>query len=212
MDLLIVRHAESEHNIGATEDLNSELTSDGHIQAMITGDWLNRNFENLAEFQPFTSPYLRALQTAHYLYEASNLEPFSVEEHIREFHIEKNEKQLEHGGMFVPTEPVLFEHFKWPNAMEMGFFFPNETLGKFFERLQGFLSGLDQNGKYLFVSHAVTCRAIHALAIGGDLDELHNRYYDKSTPNEGPNIKNCSLTLVRNGETKWFSKIVYDLT
>lgn len=213
MDWLIIRHAESEYNVELTDDLNSELTPNGHMQAMLTADWLNKHFEEIEEFKTLTSPYFRTLQTSHYIHEATKARPFAIEENLREFHIDKNEKQLENGGMFITSEALLFNNFEWPDVMDMGFYFPNETLDEFFERIQEFIAGLDPDGKYLAVSHGATCRTLYTILTGGDLEKVRERYYESLPRNEAhieESIRNCSMTLIRNGEEKWFSKIVYD--
>lgn len=220
MDWLIVRHAESLHNVNGSDCLNSELTSTGHMQAMITADWLDKNFKEISEFKPLVSPYFRTLQTAHYIQEATDIKPFGIDKNLREFHIDKNEIQLSGGGMFVAAESLLFDHFEWPNLMEMGFFFKNETFDEFFERLQLWISKLDPNGKYLVVSHGTPCRTLHTLLTCGDLEQVRQRYFKVMSQEEidqkmkegkiATSIKNCSLTLIRDGQEEWFSKIVYD--
>lgn len=208
MELLIIRHAESQYNVGHTTRLNSQLTTNGYIQAMLTAEWLNVNFDGLEEFKPLTSPYFRTLQTAYCLYEATDLEPFHIEPHLREYHIKKDHDELKKGGICIPTEMFVFDQFHWPNMMLMGYYFKNETLDEFFARMKEFFDSLDKNGKYLFVSHGATCRTLHTLSIGEDLSDLKERYL-RCDPSDKNSIKNASITWVKEGHTEWFSKVVY---
>ena len=211
MDLLIIRHAESEYNVGASQDLNSQLTSDGHSQGMITADWIDRNVKDISEFIPMTSPYRRTIQTSLYFDEVvEDLQQFQVEYNLREFHVNKDHPQLKDGGMFVRFDYNIALDFEWPEPLAMGKIFPNEDIEAFFVRVQSFLDSLDQNGKYLFISHGATCRTIHALATGGDLDELRDRYSKPITDEKNLSIQNCSVTSVRNGKEEWFSKVAYE--
>ena len=62
MELIIVRHGESEYNTDISESLDSSLTTEGILQVKKTAEYLKKI--DLSEFEGITSPYLRTLQTA----------------------------------------------------------------------------------------------------------------------------------------------------
>ena len=90
-----------------------------------------------------------------------------------------------------------------------------------------FLQTLDQNGKYVIVSHGAPTRVIYEISTHSDLDYLKKRYSECHDPLGWPScnkknptnnqyalskvesIKNSSLTWITNNESKWFSKVVY---
>src|SRR5207248_10627762 len=94
--LVIVRHGESERNVGKDEavkagqleyggglrDMDVALTSQGRRQAEATGAYLSRHFQF---DRVFVSPYLRTLRTAELLVKPFKKPPrITIEERIRE--------------------------------------------------------------------------------------------------------------------------------
>jgi len=69
--LILVRHAESEHNVKYPKDVDKEevqdprITETGHAQARIIAQLLDERFGNKVT-KVFVSPMLRTLQTARY--------------------------------------------------------------------------------------------------------------------------------------------------
>ena len=81
-ELLLIRHGESEGNIGRSSDPDCSLSELGLEQAQKLAHRLSRY--DLGDFVALTSPYRRAVQTAEILSPAIGL-PFVVEDSIREW-------------------------------------------------------------------------------------------------------------------------------
>lgn len=209
MELLLIRHAQSEHNTKASHSLDSDLTKFGLRQANDLADFLKTC--DLDGFIGITSPYLRCLKTAEVIHCKTGLS-FEVHGGVREYHINKTLPPLpEDGGMTLPNRIAEFPNFSWKSESKI--FYANEILPEFVMRLGMFLERLQQLGspckKYLIVTHGAPVRVIHDVATGGDLEYLKDRYKDqelKCEPIENRGgIKNCSITHIVNGECKVFS-------
>ena len=81
-ELLLIRHAESEANVGRSIDPNCPLTDAGHEQARALGRRLARL--DLRGFVGVRSPYRRAAQTAAAIAGATGLR-FDVDPAVREW-------------------------------------------------------------------------------------------------------------------------------
>lgn len=217
MEVLIIRHAQSLHNVNLCDNLDSELSKIGVEQVSATAKWLKENHD-LTDYQGLVSPYFRTLQTACVISKETGLE-FTVHGGVREYHIEKTCELNEAGGIVLPKRADQFQDCKihWPDMhWRTGkVMFRNEDVEEFIERIQLFINTLERHGKYVIVGHGASCRTLHALLTGGDLSEVRRRYTDNSfdfaaVDGHPTSVRNCSLTLVRNGESVWFSKVVYD--
>jgi broad specificity phosphatase PhoE len=213
MEALIIRHAQSKNNARVCESLDSELTDKGIAQATQTADWLAKNYD-FSDSIALTSPFHRTLQTSLPIAEKNGLN-FMVHGGLREYHCKKTPELLQNGGLAIPKRE--FTTITWPEThWKSGkVFFKNEELPDFFDRMRLFISTLEPDGKYVFVGHGASCRTLATLLIDGDLEPLKTRYTDASfefdaVHNQSTAIRNSSLTLVRNGELVWFSKVVYD--
>jgi broad specificity phosphatase PhoE len=82
IDLILIRHGESEFNVGLTADLNSKLTANGVVQAERAGDTLKERAVD--GFEGIVSPYQRTRETAQIITAVAGL-PFSVDEAVREW-------------------------------------------------------------------------------------------------------------------------------
>jgi len=82
LELLVIRHGESEANIGRSTDVDCPLSENGLEQARLVARRVSRC--DLRGFVGLTSPYRRALQTAAEVTKAAGLE-FAVDESIREW-------------------------------------------------------------------------------------------------------------------------------
>jgi len=212
MEIIVIRHGQSLYNVDLTQNLDSCLTDEGVDQAKKTGFWLKENFD-LSGYIGFTSPYLRALQTSREISSETGLK-FSINHEAREYHIEKSALESQGGGMSISNRLSEFYDFNWDNSSfsEKFEFYEIETLDAFIHRIHEFLQTLDQNGKYVIVSHGAPIRVIYEISINSDLTYLKKRYSECSDPEEWSkveSIKNSSLTWITNNERKWFSKVVY---
>lgn len=211
MEILIVRHAQSLHNVDATDELNSELTADGFVQILTLADWLLHEFD-LTGYKGLTSPYIRTLQTSLCINQVCGLD-FTIEPAVREYHSDKSHPQISNGAMFVSSEQIEFPEFTWPEETNLscGQSFPNETLEEFTERIKAFYGGLE-DGKYLIVSHGAPCRVLRDVALGNSLQYLIDRYHIKSKKekkDKPQSIPNASASWIVDGESKFMSKVVY---
>jgi broad specificity phosphatase PhoE len=97
-ELLLVRHGQSEANVGTSTDPDCALTDRGREQARGVARRLAAL--DLAGFVALTSPYRRAVQTAEEVALETGI-PFAVDEALREWgptaHV---------GGRAYPEEPV----------------------------------------------------------------------------------------------------------
>ena len=81
-ELLLIRHGQSEANVGISKDPDCKLTADGIDQARQLGSRLARF--DLAGFEMITSPYTRAMHTASEIAQATGFS-FAIEELVREW-------------------------------------------------------------------------------------------------------------------------------
>ncbi len=81
-ELLLIRHGESEANVGLSKDPNCNLTPNGVLQAGELGRKLAKY--DLREFSGLVSPYARARQTAAEITAETQI-AFTVEPLIREW-------------------------------------------------------------------------------------------------------------------------------
>ena len=211
MEILVVRHAQSLHNINATDELNSELTSDGFVQILTLADWLLNEFD-LTNYSGLTSPYIRTLQTSLCLNQVCGLD-FSIEPAVREYHSDKTHPQISDGSMFISSEQVKYPEFTWPEEdnLSTGRSYPNEELEELVDRVKSFHDSLlEDDGKYVVVSHGAPCRVLCDVALGNDLNYLFDRYDIKHVKEKKSNsIPNASASWIVDGEAQFMSKVVY---
>jgi broad specificity phosphatase PhoE len=97
-ELLMVRHGESEANVGLSTDPDCPLTPRGLDQARVLAGKLARH--DLRGFVALTSPYRRAVQTAEVLASATGMR-FEIDVDLREWGA-----TAVVGGETYPQEPV----------------------------------------------------------------------------------------------------------
>jgi broad specificity phosphatase PhoE len=190
MEVIFIRHSESFYNIGKTDNLDSEITYNGKKQALFLGRHIKNNFD-LTKFKGFVSPYFRTLQTAEILSRYAGLN-FSVNSNIREFNIYVKDLP------FLTDRSLQYPIFNWE---DVNLSLPQEHLEDFFIRMEDFLLSLEDNGKYIIVSHGAPCRVMIELLTGGDLELVRHRYLNKTVYSKTTDgIKNCDLIWVKNEE------------
>ena len=216
MELLIIRHGQSEHNISYEGTLDSSLTKKGNEQVHNTACWLRDNFD-LSGYKGVSSPYLRTLQTSYILRSQTDIN-FEVNELVREYHIKKDEPELlENQGMPIKFRENLFNDFDWsrwdgkdgkngvPEDLKI---YSNETMDDFLGRVEFYTKGLNEDSRYLIVGHGASCRALHDISTNKDLKDIKDRYR-KPVKEYKDSIENSSLIWIKDGECKWFSKVVW---
>ena len=195
MEVLIIRHAQSYHNIGLTKNLDSKLTDEGHDQINFVSDWLKNNFD-FNGYKGIVSPFFRTLTTAQKIHDVTGLD-FKVSVGPREYLIDSNQHGMTGEFLPVANHNQNFTDFDWGNFKKITHFFCNsESTFLLKERVNSFIDNLE-DGKYCIVSHSSVCTAMH--------NHLNpNKNFDLS---EG--VENASLTYLKNGNTIWYSKVVY---
>ena len=105
MEVLIVRHGQSEYNAKMTDNMDSRVTYRGYSQADQVGRWLRDNFE-LRGYKGLTSPYQRCLQTSLLIHRYTGLD-FEVIDDIREW----DHRQVKVVG--IPDRQQEYPMFTW---------------------------------------------------------------------------------------------------
>src|SRR5690606_14913676 len=128
----LVRHGESH---GSHAD--AYLTDIGILQARRAAEFLEQF--DLAEFEAFTSPFRRCLQTAEIISQVTGLK----------FYVEPNIREKMHEEEFVPSHSLEYPAFKWP--ADQGWKCSSEDPAAFLGRIDRVLCGLP--AKTVIVSH-----------------------------------------------------------
>ena len=192
MELLFIRHAESQFNAKETHDLDSALTKLGRKQAIDAAAFLKRKFDNIDEWEGYVSPFLRTLQTAKTINEHTNVK-FKVDWGISEY-----------GGdyscttnIFVPARKEKFPDFFKETTIE-GWKMHSETEQELLNKTTKFLEKIQQvDGKYIIISHAMTIYTMINIIKGIML-----------VPKWDKRILNTSITWIVNNEIKYFARYV----
>ncbi|GKY87873.1 histidine phosphatase family protein [Sinisalibacter aestuarii] len=164
-ELYLLRHGQSEWNAARRHQgqLESRLTELGRSQAAAMGAVLAREIAEPARFTAFTSPLLRASETA-----AIALAPLGLtataDDRLKEVHF---------GAWQGLTDAEIFARYPWAEAPReadpfmWNFMAPGgETLPLLSARLGAFLDGLA--GPAVIVAHGVALRVLRGLCLGLD--------------------------------------------
>jgi broad specificity phosphatase PhoE len=199
IELIIIRHGQSEHNAKITDDLNSKLTEKGIQQAITTGKYLKENIPNINEYFGITSPYLRCLQTSDYINrEIGNR--FTVETGPRE-------AMMDYDECLIEKKEIDFPHFFWRNWGKNHLLFKKETESELVLRIENFLKQRFSHSKLIIVTHASPVSVIHDLTCRVSHDQcIENVVKWESLRNY---VANCSISHVKNGESVCYGKVVY---
>jgi broad specificity phosphatase PhoE len=186
MEILIIRHAESQHNVNKSKGLNSQITGCGLRQATELALFLKEAFPNLNEWTGIVSPYLRTLQTAS-LVSFFNDVKFKVDPLISEY---RNGPSGYTDGKGI-TIPNLHESEPEEFKLEV------ETAQDLLNRMLEFKSSLKEDGKYIVVSHGTPVETLYNILNG------NHRVLPWSRQ-----ILNTSVTWFKDGRCEWFAKHV----
>ncbi|UYO54587.1 histidine phosphatase family protein [Rhodopseudomonas palustris] len=219
--LFLVRHGESEANLDKTvnarlPDTQISLSPHGFEQAYAAGQALASHLSPDRRIRIFTSPYLRARQTAQKLEEALTDHGFTYDK--REA-IEIREISF---GLFdgIPDEdlhvtfPLEYAHYEKHKAFEGEFFAPmplGESRCQVADRVKGIFGTILRDSSptrpapvrdFVIVSHGVTIRCFR-------MQWLH---YPWEWYEHEPNPRNCSIQLIEGesgyGESQIFAGFV----
>jgi broad specificity phosphatase PhoE len=183
-ELIIIRHARSMHNCGQTDCLDSPITKWGDIQSKVVGQFLSSNLD-LSDFEFYTSPFLRCLQTA-YNFPCGT---FRVSCNLREY--------INHDGVdgeVVNIKPRIEEfsmgNFDWGNFREERTY-QKETNEQLVDRLYEFYYNLPE--KSLVITHGLPALVLSHIATNTN----------HVIPVWDYSLDNCSITRIVNGRYIW---------
>ena len=182
-ELIIIRHARSQHNAGVSENLDSEITRFGGFQAEALAEFMSKMQLCYFEFQ--TSPFLRCLQTATPIAKRLNVK-FKVNIAWHEY--------LNHskGPVTIPNRSETFkEHFNWSNLCFDNYTFDDEFNEDFIERIHSGYLKLPE--KSVVVTHGLPAFMLLKIATGNL----------QSVPIWDYSLDNCSITKIVAGRVIW---------
>lgn len=193
MDLIIVRHGQSEYNVRRTRDMDSHLSVEGYRQVEETASWLARHMKLDGRFG-IVSPFRRTCQTARVIAKETGLK-FRVYPLVHEFMVTYENFQIQ-------NHRESFPEFDW-SGMDSTVSFPmeRESMDAYRNRMAKVLNWLmeDHGGKpLLVVSHGLPCDTLARLAIGAD-----------ERPETFTVLQNCSVTWITGKHTLFFGRTFY---
>lgn len=157
MEIILIRHAESEYNTKESRHLDSPITKNGRRQAIELSAFLKRKFDDISDWRGYVSPLLRTLQTAKIIHEHTEMR-FDVEYRL----VEYNNGSSGYPYNFILDIPVRRDWFadffrKVPPDQK---FWRQEAEEEqiLINRLTGYLNFLKSehpNDKIILVSHAM---------------------------------------------------------
>lgn len=187
-EIMIVRHAETDYNVGTTEYLDSGLTEKGSKQATGVAEYLKTSGD-AAGFVGLVSPYLRTLQTAWRIHAMTGVQ-FKVFPLVAEYAAEWSRVPYD---ITVPVHQPWYTMFDWSLYQEAQRF-TKESFNKFLDRMRKVLEH-DLPDKTLIVSHgAVVYTLIDLLTGGGVLSDGYGQ------------VTNASVSLIRGKEPAYLFK------
>lgn len=175
--IFIFRHAESKHNIGESDDLDSELSERGQRQAERLLKYLDENYR-LDEYMGFVSPFQRCLETARYI---------PCKEMIVEPAIHELSSVFPEEGIIVPGRSRSYVDYTWPPNNQ--WHFHREQPHEFLGRLRKFIQKLPEQS--VVVSHGLPCILLTRMLLGINVNEV---------PEWNNDVANASLTHIENGK------------
>lgn len=190
-EIIVIRHARSNHNIRKTDDLDGEISDFGVRQAINVGDYLSSEFD-LKDYSFFTSPFLRCVQTADIISKKTNHTPI-VDEKIKESLNHYNAKVL------IKNHKEKFPNFVWDSINEKGIECGPEFNEHFLNRMFNFYHDLPQ--KSIVVTHGLPAILLINIASNPMI---------KNIPVWDYSIDNCSISVVKKGRIVWHGRNLYN--
>lgn len=199
MDLYLVRHGQSEFNIGLTDYLDSDLTPKGREQADLTALRLARICPN----RIFVSPLNRTIQTARPLCAATGIPAEMVPGACEYFSNEsyrtfpgRNPSDIYTQYSFLNIGSIFpFPTCWWPQEIETD----KEIIARVIVVRDALISHFAAtDNRIVLISHADTV---------GRLTEVFLRH--TPVPNDPPWSDNCAITLLRCAGTDEAAELVY---
>lgn len=192
-DLIIVRHARSRHNVGESESLDDSITNFGQIQATNVGRYLHEVMEIGNNFNFYTSPFLRCLETSRNIQEELEDVEFKVMWQLREYLNHAKPREL-----FIPNRSEEFSEFSWGLFPKEGELYHEEFNEIFLHRMEDCHARLSE--KSVVVTHGLPAFAL--LYVATTANPRHVPIWDYS-------IDNASITWIKRGRVIWHGKNLY---
>lgn len=195
-DLIIIRHARSLANIGASTELDSKLSDYGHKQAQTVGNFLATELD-LSGHSWYTSPFMRCLQTSHAIWQqhkqvCETFITFRVMPQLREY--------LNHSGavgVHIPRAKDPQGMLDWSYFPEKGEEYHSEFNEHFLHRMHEAYELLA--GKSVVVTHGLPALLLARIATENTRD----------VPMWDYSLDNASVTWIKKGRTIWHGKNMY---
>lgn len=193
-ELLIVRHARSQHNCGQTDCLDSPLTEFGELQAETVGRYLSssKSHQNLPlqEFEYFVSPFLRCLQTMKAIYNEANIKPkVTVLPILGEY--------LAFDTVSVPRRQEEFPEYDWSEFPFDSFLQEADYIDSFARRMHRVYESMGPRS--VVVTHGMVVMTLAHIAMGNN----------DTIPLWDHSINNCSLTWIQSGRKRWWGRVLH---
>lgn len=195
MQLLLIRHAQSQHNARETSDLDSGLTKWGKEQSTEVALFLKRAFDDIADWKGFTSPFLRTLQTSQIIKDHTKVD-FEVNWDLHEY-IHGSSGYTFGSKLVIPNRKNKFPSFF--NSSPSSWSVHPEKDKDILARTMNFLDFVEKKGydKVLLVSHAMPIYVMIYILQGTPM-----------VPKWDRKILNTSVTWFENGTMRYFAKFV----
>lgn len=192
-EIIIIRHGQSRHNIGLTDDLDSELTENGYNQCINTAKYLKK-YINLEDWSGFTSPFLRCLQTSSIISLLDDIK-FTVDVRLRE-----NPCLLPAPGLFISKRDKEFCQFDW-SLIPYPPHLVNNGSEEYINSLKESIEAMPE--KAIIVTHGTAVMTLADMAQGSVIQHLPP--WDVKDPRKW--IDNASITHIRNQQLVCWGKL-----
>lgn len=183
-ELLIIRHARSQHNVRETEHLNAALTLWGCQQARFVARYMRKHMD-LKYFQFFTSPFERCLQTSVAIARELGVR-FQVNQAWREYVNHSRQSVKIHRGRDDA-------HFYWSDFPEE-VTYHDEFNEEFLYRIQQGCDSLPD--KSVVVTHGLPALMLIHVATGRR----------NAVPIWDHSIDNASMSYIIDGQVRWHGR------
>lgn len=187
--------------------LDSPITLTGVYQITETAKWLAKEFD-FTGWKGIVSPYLRTLQTAAFLQKEIPTLKFEVDSCAGEYYVngfpEDDFAGMNNGVITIPNRVHEFSQFDGWSTLTYQSMYGKEEFSCLLERLYHLNKKL-VNGKYLVVTHACPAHVLSDICMGRPVEWIKSFSYNFR------DVKNSSITYVKDDNKVWFSKIVYDI-
>jgi len=196
-ELLIIRHARSEHNARITGFLDSSLTEFGRHQAKTVGKFLSDQKE-LQGWSIYTSPFKRCIETTQEILENYKTDSnyITIDARLGECLLDINSSIL----VDMP-ESTLYRGLVWYGNIDLlskvnysKKLFKHENHQDYLQRMREAYDSIPN--KSIIITHGLNVEVLRQ-------ECLHTLNH---VPLWNYGIDNCSMTWIKNGRTIWWGR------